>query len=162
MEINNFNSMWERWAYLADTTPSWEAIIHWKAGEEPIRWTYSSLINRAKYYSTMLLKAGVKPGNVCAIIIRHNSEFYPLYLGIAGIGALPAILAYPNPRLHPDKFRQGILGMSQRSGLDFILTEKSLEEIISPLVSSKESTIKDLLFPLEISGELITGENQNP
>jgi len=161
MKINDFNSIWERWSFLANTSPSREAIIHWKAEEKPIRWTYSSLINRANYFSTTLLKSGVKPGNVCAIIIRHNSELYPLYLGIVGIGALPAILAYPNPRLHPDKFRQGILGMSQRSGLDFILTEKALEEIITPLVSSKESTIKDLLFPLEFSGELIAEDNQN-
>jgi fatty-acyl-CoA synthase len=159
--MKSFKSVWSRWHHLANIQPTAEAIIHWRADEKPIRWTYSSIINRANFYSEMLLNAGVKPGDVCAIIIRHNPEFYPIYMGVAGIGALPAVLAYPNPRLHPDKFRQGILGMSQRSGLDFILTENALEEIIKPLVASEESTIKDLLFPLELSDEIITENNQN-
>ena len=37
------------------------------------------------------------------------------------------MLAYPNARLHPDKFRQGLEGMSRRSGLDHVLTERELE-----------------------------------
>lgn len=75
--------------------------------------------------------------------------FFPLYLGIAGLGAIPAVLAYPNPRLHPDKFKSGVEGMSQRSGLDWIFTERDLEPIISPLVTKEGSTIKGLHFPLE-------------
>jgi len=159
--MKNFNSVWSRWHHLANIQPTAEAIIHWRADEKPIRWTYSSIIDKANFYSEMLLNVGVKPGDVCAIIIRHNPEFYPIYMGIAGIGALPAVLAYPNPRLHPDKFRQGMLGMSQNSGLDFILTEKALDEIINPLVTSKESTIKDILFPLEFSEELVADNNYN-
>ena len=49
--------------------------------------------------------------------------------------------------LHPDKFRQGIEGMSQRSGLDWILTEKELEPIIRPLIEKEGSTIKGIHFP---------------
>jgi len=63
---------------------------------------------------------------VCALIVRHNKYFYPLYMGITCLGALPAVLAYPNGRLHPEKFRQGLEGMSKRSGLDHILTERGL------------------------------------
>ena len=102
-------------------------------------------------YSKYFINAGIKRGEVCAIILRHNPEFYPIYLGLAGIGALPAILAYPNPRLHPEKFRQGIVGMSQRSGLDWVLTDKELDLIIRPLITGRESTIKDIVYPLEIS-----------
>jgi acyl-CoA synthetase (AMP-forming)/AMP-acid ligase II len=70
-------------------------------------------------------------------------------MAVSNLGAIPAVLAYPNPRLHPDKFRQGIEGMSQRSGLDWILTEKDIEPIIKPLIEKKESTIKGIYFPLE-------------
>ena len=44
--------------------------------------------------------------------------------------------------------------MSQRSGLDWILTEKELEPIIKPLVEKKESTIKGIRFPLEWEYEM--------
>lgn len=144
-----YKSIWDRWEYLSNEYPDREAVIHWVAGEEPHRWTFKALIEKSNYYSQFLLNQGIRPGEVCAIIIRHNPEFYPLYLGVVGIGALPAVLAYPNPRLHPEKFRQGLLGMTQRSGLDWILTERELQNTIGNLVTSKESTIKGIFFPLE-------------
>lgn len=148
-KTNNYTTAWKTWSGIAEQHPDREAIIHWVTGEEPVRWTYKELVKTANKFSLLLKKRGVKPNEVCAIIIKHNPYFYPLYLGIVGIGALPAVLAYPNPRLHPDKFREGLAGMSQRSGLDWILTEKSMEDVIRPFTNRNESTIKELLFPLE-------------
>jgi len=145
---------WERWVANAEKNPDKEAIIHWIAGEEPFRWTFSSIIKAAESFAVGLKKRGVQRGDVCATVIRHNKYFYPLYLGISSIGAIPSVLAYPNPRLHPDKFRQGIEGMSKRSGLDWILTEKSLSEIIEPLITEKSSTIKGIFFPLDWEKDL--------
>lgn len=142
-----FNTVWARWEENARVFPAKDAIVHWIAGEKPFRWTFSDIIKTANVFSVQLLNQGIKPNQVCAIIIRHNRFFYPLYMGIVGIGAIPALLAYPNPRLHPDKFRDGILGMSQRSGLDWIFTEKSLEPVLTPLLVN--STIKGMHFPLE-------------
>lgn len=140
---------WSRWCKNAAERPNSEAIIHWTAGEAPFRWTFSSLLAAAEQYASCLLEQGVRPGNVCAIILRHNIQLYPLYMAVCAAGAIPAILAYPNPRLHPDKFRQGIEGMSRRSGLDWILTERELQPVLEPLVTGSGSTIKGLHFPLE-------------
>lgn len=156
--IEEANTLWKRWKLNSEKYPDREAIVHWVAGQEPYRWTYKNLIDTAKKFSQQLKKIGIKPGEVCAIIIRHNPLFYPLYLGISRIGALPAILAYPNPRLHPDKFRQGLEGMSQRSGLDYILTEKELDPIIRPLIENPKSTIKSVYFPLEWDLSNLTDE----
>ncbi|MCE1188375.1 MAG: AMP-binding protein [Ignavibacteria bacterium] len=143
-----FRTVWERWQFNAENTPDKDAIIHWYAGEEPFRWSYKELLETANRFSVQLKKIGIQKNQVCAIIIRHNKFFYPLYMGIVGAGAIPAVLAYPNPRLHPDKFRDGIRGMSQRSGLDWIFTEKSLEPIIGPLLADSP-TIHGLHFPLD-------------
>ncbi len=149
IQLDDSKTLWERWQRNAERNPDREAIVHWVAGEEPFRWTYKNLIETAKKFSVKIKEAGIKKGDVCAIIMHHNPYFYPLYMGISRAGALPAVLAYPNPRLHPDKFRQGIEGMSQRSGLDYILTEKDLDPIIRPLIEKPESTIKSVFFPLE-------------
>jgi fatty-acyl-CoA synthase len=140
---------WSRWCKNAAERPNSEAIIHWMGGESPFRWTFSTLLAAAEEYASCLLKRGVRPGDVCAIILHHNSQLYPLYLAVCAAGAIPAILAYPNPRLHPDKFRQGIEGMSRRSGLDWILTERKLQPVLEPLVTGSGSTIRGLHFPLE-------------
>ncbi len=142
-------TLWKKWLQNAQLTPDKDAIVHWIAGEEPVRWTFSSIVESAKQFSHHIRKAGIKKDDVCAIIIRHNPFLYPLYMGISRTGALPAILAYPNPRLHPEKFRQGLEGMAQRSGLDYILTERELEPIIRPLIEKPGSTIKAVFFPLE-------------
>ncbi|OGU59143.1 MAG: hypothetical protein A2V66_12845 [Ignavibacteria bacterium RBG_13_36_8] len=145
----NSKTLWERWQFNASNFPDNDAIVHWIGGEEPYRWTYKNLIETAKKFSVIVRESGIKPGEVCALIIRHHHLFYPLYMGILRIGALPAVLAYPNPRIHPDKFRQGVEGMSQRSGLDWIFTEHDLDPIIRPLIEKKNSTIKSIVFPLE-------------
>ncbi len=145
----NSKTVWDKWRRNAEKYPNKEAIIHWVAGEEPFRWTFSELLKSAELFSFLLDKNRIKKGDVCALIIRHNEDFYPLYMAISLIGAIPAVLAYPNPRLHPDKFRQGIEGMSQRSGLDWIFTEKALEPIIRPLVKKEGSSIKGIHFPFD-------------
>ncbi len=159
--MKHYNNVWERWEDNSQRFPNKDAIVHWRAGEEPFRWSFKDLLETANKFSVLLKKQGIKRNEVCAIIIRHNPLFFPLYLGVAGLGAIPAVLAYPNPRLHPDKFKSGVEGMSQRSGLDWIFTEADLEPIISPLVHHEGSTIKGLFFPLEWDREFaITSEEQ--
>ena len=147
--MKHYNNVWQRWEDNSRRFPNKDAIVHWRAGEEPFRWSFKDLLETANKFSILLKKQGIRRNEVCAIIIRHNPMFFPLYLGVAGLGAIPAVLAYPNPRLHPDKFKSGVEGMSQRSGLDWIFTEADLEPIISPLVHHEGSTIKGLYFPLE-------------
>jgi fatty-acyl-CoA synthase len=154
--------LWNRWYEHAQRTPDREAIIHWIAGESPFRWTFSALIDAAEDMGAMLIEHGVRRGDVCAIIMRHNRVQYPLYLAVVCIGAIPAVLGYPNPRLHPDKFRQGIEGMSRHSGLDWVFTERSLERTLRPSVERRDSTIKGLHFPLEWKeGNTLSGERLN-
>lgn len=141
--------LWEVWEAHARKNPDREAIVHWDALGTPVRWTYGSLLEKAGRHAEQMLDAGIDRGDVCAIILRHNPEFYPIYLGVSAIGALPAVLAYPNARLHPAKFAHGLEGMSQHSGLDWILTDRELAPIVEPLVTSAGTSIRGLVFPLD-------------
>ena len=156
--INVNRIVWEQWRDLANSTPEKEAIVHWVAGEEPFRWNWGQLFKKSLEIAKYLQMSGVKKGDVCALIIRHNKYFYPIYFAISALGALPSVLAYPNARLHPEKFRQGLEGMAQRSGLDWLLTEKELKEVIEPLSSRKKSTIRGIIFPLDFIEEKHTKE----
>jgi len=142
-------TVWGRWCDHAENDPGRTAVVHWKAGEAPFHWTWGDLAGAASRYARRLQDAGVKSGDVCALIIRHHPAFYPVYMAVSAINALPAVLAYPNPRLHPDKFRLGLEGMSRSSGLDWVLTERDLEPVVRPLLSCPGSTIRGVLFPLE-------------
>lgn len=141
--------LWNRWEYLAKEYPDKEAIVHWDVLDKPFRWSYSALIKASLGVASGLIEKGIERGDICAISIRHNRFFYPLYMGISAIGAIPAVLAYPNPRLHPEKFMQGLSGIAEKSGIDWIFTEKELGPSIKPLVSSEKSSIKGIFLPLE-------------
>lgn len=143
----------DRWQRHAELQPDATAIVHWSAIDDPVRWTWGHLVERATAIARKLVGAGVRPGQVCAIIIRHHPEFYPVYLAAEWIGAIPAVLAYPNPRLHPDKFRDGLRGMARHSGLDWILTEPDLEPLIASFISERDSTVRGLIYPLSHSSE---------
>lgn len=142
-------TLWARWSRLSEEIPAGEAIVHLKLEEPPRRYTWRELLVSAKSAASFLKEKGVRRGDVCALIFRHRAEVYPLYLGVCALGAIPSILAYPNARLHPAKFVQGLSGMSRRSGLDWLLTERSLESTIAPLISGPGSSIREMLFPLE-------------
>lgn len=144
--------VWDHWRRHADDAPDSEAIIHVSAEAPPHRWRWGDLIGAASCAARWLAGRGVRKGDVCALVVRHHKDFYPLYMGISALGALPSVLAYPNARLHPDKFREGLEGMSRRSGLDHIVTERDLAGVVEPLVAGRDSTIKQILFPLEALG----------
>ena len=141
--------VWDRWQRVAETRASADAIIHWTPDDAPYRWTFGALHASAMAMAWQLRINGVAPGDVCALIVRHHVMFYPLYLGVSYLGAIPAVLAYPNARLHPDKFREGLEGMAEKSGLHWILTERALSPSLQPFVHHATSSIKDVLFPLE-------------
>jgi len=141
--------VWDHWMDHAAHRPEQEAVVHWVAGEEPHRWRWGGLMAAASRFANRLRGEGVKQGDVCALVIRHHRDFYPIYMGVSALGALPAVLAYPNPRLHPDKFRQGLEGMARRSGLDWVLTEKDLDPMVRPLVLGERSSIRGVFFPME-------------
>ncbi len=153
---------WQIWEKNAITQPNADAIIHYVAGKDSVRWPFSTLFETAKKFAIILQQAGVKRNDVCALIIRHNPYFYPMYMGVSALGAIPAVLAYPNPRLHQDKFRHGLEGMSERSGLDWLLTEASLLNVLKPLAERKESTIKGILLPLEEDLQSINPDEFTP
>jgi fatty-acyl-CoA synthase len=142
-------TLWDAWCRNAATWPEKEAVVHWVAGETPRRWYWGELLEAASRQAAQLRARGVRAGEVCALIVRHHPDFYPAYLGVCALGALPAVLAYPNPRLHPDKFRQGLEGMARHSGLDWILTESELVPIVRPLLDRAHGGLRGLLTPLE-------------
>ncbi len=137
------------WRRHRDASPEREAIVHWSADSEPFRWSWDRLVERSERFAALLTAAGVRRGDVCALVLRHHRDFYPLYMGIEALGGIPAVLAYPNPRLHPDKFRQGLSGMAQRSGIEWLLTQSDLDGTVRDLTSAPGSTIKGILFPFE-------------
>jgi len=144
----SFKLIWEPWLDRATTRPDDLAIVHWRLGATSVTWTAAALMAAAFDVSRRLKAAGVRRGEVCATILRHHAAFYPVYLGIVLAGAVPTVLAYPNPRLHPEKFREGIEGMLDQSGFDWILTEEALLPLLGVIGEKAGHAFRGILHPL--------------
>ena len=87
------DDLWRRWMHNARHFPERDAIVHWCADGPSRRWRWNELLEEAQRACNYLRSHGVQPGEVCALIIRHCPQFYPLYMGVVAAGALPAVLA---------------------------------------------------------------------
>jgi acyl-CoA synthetase (AMP-forming)/AMP-acid ligase II len=142
------HTLWAQWSENAAKRPDGRAIVHWRAGEAPFVWTWGALLSEASKLAYVLQQQGVRRGDVCALMLRHCARFYPLYFAVSAIGAIPSVLAYPNARLHLQKFLHGLSGMAKRSGLRWLLTERDLESIVAEHAFGDGSTVAGALYPL--------------
>jgi fatty-acyl-CoA synthase len=145
--------VWEPWLSHALVAPERVAVTHWSVDGAGRSWRWGELVEAAKGVAQRLKREGVRPGAICATILRDDPRFYPIYLGVVMAGAVPAVLAYPNARLHPDKFRQGLSGMLEKSGLDWILTESALLPTLGPAAEASPHALQGILLPFEWSLE---------
>ena len=148
-ELANYEFVWQRWYALARAQPDKDAIVHWVYGEPPYRWSFGHLLSTAERIAARLRDEGVRADDVCAILLRHHRLFYPMYLGVCLLGAIPSVLAYPNNRLHPEKFRSSLEGMARKSGLAWVVMERELEDAIRPLALVTGTTVRGFAFPFE-------------
>lgn len=135
------------WAHHAARRPEALAVSHWADGSISHRWTWGALFDSALRAATWLRDCGVRRGQVCALLLQPDAHFFPLYMGVVLIGALPSVIAYPNERLHPQKFRDGLQGMAARSGLDWMLTDPKLWSGFSELLS--DSAVRVAMVDVE-------------
>jgi fatty-acyl-CoA synthase len=142
------------WRRHAREIPDTVAISHWSSGGVTHRYTWSDLVSEAEASAAWLIRSGVRQGDVCALVLRPAPRFFPIYMGVMLAGALPSVLAYPNERLHPDKFRQGIQGIVGGSGLNWLVTDASLLDRFSGLLV--DTAVRIALVPSVIDPELET------
>lgn len=125
------------WRTHAERQPNALAVSHWADGAVTHRYTWRALFDEALQVASWLDSLGVRRGDVCALLLKPDAQFYPLYMGVVLAGAIPSVMAYPNERLHPQKFRDGLTGMAAHSGLDWMLTDSSLFERFADLIDEK-------------------------
>ena len=70
-------------------------------GEDTTRLTWRALAAQAGDHAQRLAAAGVRPGDVVVVCLRHGSSLYPSFLGAMLCGAVPSFIPFPTPRQNP-------------------------------------------------------------
>ncbi|MBI3817481.1 MAG: AMP-binding protein [Planctomycetes bacterium] len=77
--------------------------------------TFAQLERRSRQYASMYQKAGVKKGDVVAILLEHSEDLMPSFHGAQWLGAIPAFLQYPTSRLNLQRYISDLSLLLERS-----------------------------------------------
>ena len=74
--------------------------------------TFGEFRRRARAQAALLRENGVGPGDRVVLIMPQGIPLMAAFAGAMLLGAAPAILAYPNFKVDPAKYRFGLLGVT--------------------------------------------------
>ncbi len=89
---------------------------------------YATLMDRAARYGTFLRHAGTRPGDVVLIILQHDQHLLYAFFGAMLVGGRPAILAYPTPKLDPQRWAAAAASLIQNTSAKLLITYGALAD----------------------------------
>ena len=87
-------------------------VTHWIDEDEQERVTFGEFRHRAQAQAAMLNQEGVESGDRVVLIMPQGIPLMTAFAGAMMLGAVPAILAYPNFKVDPAKYRFGLQGVT--------------------------------------------------
>ena len=106
----------------------------------------------ARKFGALYRQSGVNPGDTVVLVMQQGVSLMAAFAGALWVGAVPAILAYPNFKLDPTKYRQGLMGVTSNLQACLIVLDEqfpaSLEACFPPAAD---------VHRLRVSGQRLRG-----
>ena len=87
-------------------------VTAWIDEDEQASVTFGEFRRRAQAQATLLQQNGVGAGDRVILIMPQGIPLMTVFAGAMLLGAVPAILAYPNFKVDPAKYRFGLAGVT--------------------------------------------------
>ena len=90
--------------------------------------TFGEFRRRAHTQAVLLRNYGVSPGDRVVIIMPQGTAAMTVFVGAMMLGAIPAILAYPNFKVEPAKYRSGLAGVTANLSARVIIVDEHFHD----------------------------------
>ncbi len=97
---------------LLAAPPGRPFVTMWKSHDEAPTVTFGGFISLARGQAEYLRQQGLRQGDTIVLVMPQGIELMTAFAGAMLLGAIPAILAYPNFKVDPAKYRFGLSGVS--------------------------------------------------
>jgi fatty-acyl-CoA synthase len=87
-------------------------VTAWIDEDEQETATFGEFRRRARVQALLLKESGVSVGDRVVLIMPQGIPLMATFVGAMLLGAVPAILAYPNFKVEPAKYRFGLAGVT--------------------------------------------------
>jgi len=114
----------------------------WRGDDDSETVTFGEFKLQASAFAQELLREGVATGERVIVIMEQGIPLMAAFAGTMMIGAVPAILAYPNFKVDPAKYRNGLAGVSANLRARLVLVDGDFPEDLLDCISADGATVK--------------------
>src|SRR5215813_12940533 len=110
MLANNFHTLVEA---LFEAPAHQPFVTMWNDDEDVETVTFGEFIHLAKLQASEFYARGLRSDETIILILPQGIALMAAFAGAMMLGAVPAILAYPNFKADPDKYAAGLAGVTE-------------------------------------------------
>src|SRR5450755_448589 len=110
-------------------------VTAWLDEDERETVTFGEFRARARAHAALLHDHGVGLGDRVVIIMPQGIPAMTIFVGAMLLGAIPAILAYPNFKVEPAKYSFGLAGVTANLGARVVVIDQDFPEEMLDYVS---------------------------
>jgi len=135
-----------RWLYEHKSDALAVTMIH-ADGETAI--TYGEFFRQAARYAHALDKAGIKPGDLVALILQHGEDVLYGFWGAMLLGAVPSVFPFLTEKLDRTRYFESIRALVGHESIPVAITYSDLQADLAEHLADKDITLidKDTLQP---------------
>jgi fatty-acyl-CoA synthase len=112
-------------------------VLEWHDEENQSSVTFGEFRRRAHGQASFLKLQGVRTGDRVILVMPQGIALMTAFVGSMMLGALPAILSYPNTKVEPAKYLSGLQGVTANLKAPFVVVDAN--------------------FPTELIGDISAG-----
>src|SRR5689334_11258133 len=88
-------------------------VTMWKGDEKIEVATFGQFVRMATAHASYFQSLNLQPGDRVILLMPQGIPLMAAFAGAMLLGAIPAILAYPNFKLEPQKYASGLAGVTK-------------------------------------------------
>jgi fatty-acyl-CoA synthase len=128
---------------LMAAPPDRPFITMYRGDDEITTVTFGEFIQQARRQAASLGAEGVQPGDRVVLIMPQGIQVMATFAAAMLVGAIPTILAYPNFKIEPSKYRYGLAGVTRNLKARLtVIDEKFPDHLLSHVTVEDAKVIR--------------------
>ncbi len=115
-------------------------VTMWNSDEDSSTVTFGEFCEWARRQASMFKHHGLQRNDKIILIMPQGIELMAAFAGAMMLGAVPAILAYPNFKVEPNKYRFGIKGVTSNLRARLIVLDAAFPDEMLDFIAAAENT----------------------
>jgi acyl-CoA synthetase (AMP-forming)/AMP-acid ligase II len=115
-------------------------VAEWHDDDDRENITFGEFRRRARMQAAFLQQHGARSGDRVVLILPQGIPLMTAFAGAMMLGVVPAILAYPNSKVEPAKYRSGLAGLTANLQAHLIVIDENFPHELLEHIAADQDT----------------------